>query len=41
MEKGEATRELLKRYRTFTRYVGTFAQQVWPEVNMGPLLKRA
>jgi len=40
-ERGEATRELLKRYRTFTRYVCTFAQEVWPDVSMGPLLKRA
>jgi hypothetical protein len=41
MKKGEATRELLKRYRTFTRYICTFAQEVWPDVSMDPLLKRA
>jgi hypothetical protein len=41
LHKGEATRELLKRYRTFTRYVGAFAQERWPEVNMRALLNRA
>ena len=26
--------ELLKRYRLFTRYVCSFAQEVWPEVDL-------
>ena len=40
-ENGEATRELLKRYRLFTRYVGTFAMEIWPDVNLKGLLNRA
>jgi hypothetical protein len=41
IRKGEATRELLKKYRMYTRYVSTFAQEVWPDANMRPLLNRA
>jgi hypothetical protein len=33
--------EMLKRYRLFTRYVCAFAKEVWPEVELGWLLKQA
>jgi hypothetical protein len=33
--------EMLKRYRLFTRYACAFAQEVWPEVELGWLLKQA
>jgi hypothetical protein len=33
--------ELLKRYRLFTRYVCSFANEVWPSVDLGWLLKQA
>jgi hypothetical protein len=33
--------EMLKRYRLFTRYVCSFAQEVWPGVDLGWLLKQA
>jgi hypothetical protein len=33
--------EMLRRYRLFTRYVCSFAQEVWPEVDLGWLLKQA
>jgi hypothetical protein len=40
-ERIPAGMELLKRYRLFTRYVCAFAQEVWPNVDMGWLLKQA
>jgi hypothetical protein len=33
--------EMLRRYRLFTRYVCAFAKEVWPEVELGWLLKQA
>jgi hypothetical protein len=40
-ERGEAARELLKRYRAFTRYVCGFAQELRPAADLGSLLKLA
>ena len=31
--------ELLRRYRIYTRYLGSVAQEIWPDVNLEPLLK--
>lgn len=36
-----ASIELLKRYRRYTQYVCSFAQEMWPSVNFGWLLDRA
>jgi hypothetical protein len=36
-DKRAATIELLKRYRLYTRYVESFAMEVWPEMNQGLL----
>ncbi len=39
--EGGATRELLKRYRRFTRYVCAFAQERFPDANLKELLERS
>jgi hypothetical protein len=41
LPKIPAGMEMLKRYRLFTRYVCDFAKEVWPEVELGWLLKQA
>jgi hypothetical protein len=40
-ERIPAGMELLRRYRMLTQYVCSFAQEVWPNVDMGWLLKQA